>query len=222
MLDICFFILGITGVGLLLYFLFELHYFFRSLLCVTFSRLFKKRVHILDETCITGMCISNDIDYLMDHMNNARYIRELDFAKIDFNQRTNLYNTTIAKGGSMFVGATTIRYRRFIKIFTRYHIRTKIIYWDNQNIYLEHQFITKGEFVNTIALCRIRLVNIDVEELMKELIQKLPKGVNAEAARREKPPMPLELEKWIESNQISSERLRESSNFENCQETSKV
>jgi len=60
-------------------------------------------------------------------MNNARYIRELDFAKIDFYERTTLYKRVVAKGGLMYAGATTIRYRRFIKVFTKYHITTKVV-----------------------------------------------------------------------------------------------
>lgn len=63
----------------------------------------------------------------MDHMNNARYIRELDFAKIDFYERTSLYKRVVAKGGQIYAGATTIRYRRFIKVFTKYRITTKVI-----------------------------------------------------------------------------------------------
>lgn len=67
------------------------------------------------------------MDSLLDHMNNARYVRELDFAKIDFYERTGLYSKLVAKGGSLFAGATTIRYRRFIKIFTKYRITTQVI-----------------------------------------------------------------------------------------------
>ncbi|KAL1506294.1 hypothetical protein ABEB36_005685 [Hypothenemus hampei] len=144
-------------------------------------------------------------------MNNARYARELDFAKLDFYQRTGLYKNVASKGGALFVGATTIRYRRFIKIFTKYQIKTKIIYWDNQNIYLEHQFLTKSGFVNAIAMCRIRLVKVDAEQIMKDLIENVPKKVIDIEAGKNKQKLTLspELEKWIESNQISSEKLRE-------------
>ncbi|ENN82072.1 protein THEM6 [Dendroctonus ponderosae] len=223
MLNVCYLLLGIAAFLLILYFFFELHYFFRALLCLISGRFFKKRCHILDETTIKGVCLSNDVDSLLDHMNNARYVRELDFAKIDFYERTGLYSKLVAKGGSLFAGATTIRYRRFIKIFTKYRITTQVIYWDNQNIFIEHRFITNRSFVNAIALCRIRLVNVDADEFMKDMMLNLPKQVaDVEPARKQKPTMPPELEKWMESNQISSLRLREMDKIENSVEVCNV
>ncbi|XP_030766892.1 protein THEM6-like [Sitophilus oryzae] len=209
MIDICSLVLSLAGLVVGFYFLIELHYFLRILLCVVGAKFFKKRKFILDKTLITGICLSTDIDYYLNHMNNARYLRELDFAKIDFYERTGLYRNIVAKGGSLFAGATTIRYRRFIRVFSRYQISTKIIYWDNQNIYIEHKFISSDKFINAIALCRLRLVKCDADIIMKELIQDVPKNVEVETTRRDKPELPSDLEKWIESNQISSDRLRQ-------------
>lgn len=74
----------------------------------------------------SGFCLTTDVDNLLTHMNNARYLRELDFAKIDFNERTGLYNEIRKRKGSMVLGATTIRYRRFIRLFSRYYITSKV------------------------------------------------------------------------------------------------
>lgn len=54
MLHFCFFLLGVVSILLLSYNLFELHYFLRGLVCVTWAKFFKKKVHILDETNLTG------------------------------------------------------------------------------------------------------------------------------------------------------------------------
>lgn len=117
----------------------------------------------------------------------------------------------------MYAGATTIRYRRFIKVFRKFQISTKIIYWDNQNIYIEHKFTSDG-FVNAIALCRLRLVKLDAESLMLDLIYNHPKTIgNVEASKKQKPEMPPELEKWIESNQISSQKLRQTDKVDNIE-----
>lgn len=62
-------------------------------------------------------------------MNNARYFRELDFARVDFYERTNLYRTILAKGGSVFQGAATIRYRRFIRPFHRFNIVSRVSHY---------------------------------------------------------------------------------------------
>ncbi|XP_023024076.1 protein THEM6 [Leptinotarsa decemlineata] len=206
-MDLCLIFLGCVLILLVVYMVLELHYYARSLICLIMAKL-KKRVHILDETRMYGICLSTDVDNLLDHMNNARFIRELDFAKIDFNVRTGLYGKIRQHGGSVLLAATTVRYRRLIKIFRRYYITTKIIYWDDQNIYMEHRFVTPGDnFINAIVMCKARLTKCNAEEIMKDLLVKNP-DCDVEIAKRQKPELPLELGKWIESNEISSTKLR--------------
>lgn len=76
---------------------------------------------------ISGLCLTTDIDTFLYHMNNARFIRELDFARADFYERTGLYKCVKSKGGTVAMGATTVRYRRFIRLFHRYMITSKVI-----------------------------------------------------------------------------------------------
>lgn len=59
-------------------------------------------------------------------MNNARFIRELDFARADLYQRTGLYPAVKKKGGTVAMGACTIRYRRFLKLFSVFIIKSKV------------------------------------------------------------------------------------------------
>lgn len=73
---------------------------------------------------------------------------------------------------------------------------------------MEHRFITpRDNFVNAIAVCKTRLLNCKVEEVMNELLS--TGEINSvENGTKLKPPMPPELAKWIESNEISSAILR--------------
>ncbi|KAL1122524.1 hypothetical protein AAG570_002855 [Ranatra chinensis] len=145
-------------------------------------------------------------------MNNARYIRELDFARVDFYQRTRLYQRILKKGGGVVQGACTIRYRRFIPTFTVYNITSRVVYWDASSIYMEHRFITpKDGFVRAIAVCKQRVLGVNVEELMGELLGEQTTKADPEAGGQlptAKPEMPLEVLRWDESNQISSANLR--------------
>lgn len=77
---------------------------------------------------VTGVCTTLDVDALLFHMNNARYLRELDFARVDFYERTGLLRVIQATQGKVFQGASTIRYRRFIRPFAIYHITSKVTY----------------------------------------------------------------------------------------------
>lgn len=86
-----------------------------------------KNVTIINDLIlISGICLSTDVDTLLYHMNNARYLRELDFARVDFYERTQLYRTIRSKKGAVVQGACTIRYRRFVRPFSCYKITSKV------------------------------------------------------------------------------------------------
>lgn len=229
----CFVIACSLGIVVLLYVLLELHYFLRMCLCVVLARFVKKKTHILDTTTVSGICLTTDIDTLLYHMNNARYLRELDFARVDFYERTQLYRTIVLKGGAVVQGAATIRYRRFIRPFARFTITSRIIYWDETSVFMEHRFLTPSDnFINAIAICRQRILDCSAEDVMRTLLT--PKSTqlqtttsgntisptislqnstmenieNGHINSKLKPEMPLEISKWIEYNEISSKNLR--------------
>ncbi|XP_023166502.1 protein THEM6 [Drosophila hydei] len=253
--QLCYVVLSCLLAIVLLYGLLELHYFLRMCLCVLLARFIKRRCHILETTSVNGLCLSNDVDTLLYHMNNARYFRELDFARVDFYERTKLYSTIRRLGGSVFQGAATIRYRRFIRPFHRFTIESRIIYWDEQSLFMEHRFLRPADqFVHCIVICRQRVIDVPMDTVMAELLAKTPLQASrhtlsstaslqpagmgsatpmpqtaAEAGQAEnghvataagataataaysikvKPPLPPELCKWIEYNEMSSKNLR--------------
>lgn len=229
----CYVLACCLGAVVLFYALLELHYFLRMCLCVILARYVKKKVHILDTTTVSGICLTTDVDTLLYHMNNARYFRELDFARVDFYERTRLYRTIVTKGGAVVQGAATIRYRRFIRPFTRFTITSRIVYWDDKSVFMEHRFLSaKDNFIHAIVVCRQRVIDCSAEDVMKTLLT--PKvtqlrsttsgnivsptismqnaGIdNVESGHisaKCNPEMPLEISKWMEFNEISSKNLR--------------
>lgn len=78
---------------------------------------------------IPGICTTKDVDFFFAHMNNARFIRILDFARIHFYDRTGLYQKLIKANGQLLVGASTIRYRRSLDLFNLYRIETKVSFF---------------------------------------------------------------------------------------------
>lgn len=73
-----------------------------------------------------GICTTQDVDLFFKHMNNARYLRELDFARFHYYDRSGIYSAIVKKGGSAVQGASLTRYRRAIPIFTLYKVTTKV------------------------------------------------------------------------------------------------
>ncbi|XP_008483711.1 protein THEM6-like [Diaphorina citri] len=146
-------------------------------------------------------------------MNNAKYLRELDFAKTDFLVRTKIFQHVRKKNGMLLIGSTNIRYRRFIKIFQIFKITTRIVYWDKNSLYFEHRFISvKDNFVCAIAYAKQRITNFDVEDMMKQFVGKnvvLSENGNSVL---EKPPIPPEIRKLMEMDELSSSQLRSEAN----------
>lgn len=202
------------------YWVLDNHWFYRALVCVIHSVLFKKKIHILDSTNYYGICWTTDIDIWVFHMNNTKYLRELDFAKTDFLVRTKIFQHVRKKNGMIVVGSCSIRYRRFIKVFQIFKITTRIVYWDKTSIYFEHRFITvKDNFVCAIAYVKQRITNFDVDDMMKQFVDKnvvLNENGNSMV---NKPPAPPEIQKLMELDECSSSQLRSEANNNSSVET---
>lgn len=201
-------LLAVFALILLIYLLTELHYFLRTLVCYLHSKFIKKKLDILDTAMYSSVCLTTDVDILLFHMNNARYLREVDFARTDFYNRTHLWQKIREHGGLVYQGATSIRYRRFIKLFALYHVTSRIVYWDKTSIYMEHRFITKCDnFVRAIVYGKQKVVKCDAEQIITELMKD---PANKKATKvRQKPECPPEIRLWIESCDESSRKLRQ-------------
>lgn len=95
------------------------------------------------------------------------------------------------------------------QIFQIFKIITRVVYWDKNAIYFEHRFVTvRDGFVCAIAYVKQRITNFDVEEMMRQFVDK--NVVMNENGNRvlERPPPPPEIEKMIEFEELSSATLR--------------
>lgn len=95
---------------LILYVIWDVNYFLRCVFTLGFAHFFQKKRQlnekstiyskkIINQPCIPscqifnflGICTSQDVDIFIRHMNNARYLRELDFARFHFYGLTGIY-----------------------------------------------------------------------------------------------------------------------------------
>lgn len=139
----------------------ECFYFLRMLLCFILATFVKRKVHILEKCSLSGngvtftdesipdidrfssqflgICTTRDVDMILTHMNNARYLREVDLARVDFYIRSRLYEVVRSQKGQILLGACNVRFRKFIGIFQRFKLTTKIVYWNEDSIFIEHK-----------------------------------------------------------------------------------
>ncbi|XP_073971400.1 protein THEM6 [Rhodnius prolixus] len=189
---VCF--LAIISFILLIFF--DVSYYLRIVSTILFGRLFQKNCKITDPVTIYDFCFTQDLDLVFKHMNNARFVRDLDFCRFHFYDRTGLYNEMVKRKTDALQAATNIRYRRVIPLFSFFKIITQMIYWDDKSVYLEHKFITNDGFIRAVVLSKATMLKANVNEVMESL--------NAGP----KPEITPDLDYWIKSMDESSQKLR--------------
>lgn len=76
------------------------------------------------------------------HMNNGRFLTNLDLGRTDFSVRSGLLDVMQATGWRPVVGGITVRFRRSLQTFRRYHLTTRLLGCDEQWWYFEQELYT--------------------------------------------------------------------------------
>ena len=84
------------------------------------------RLGVLDEDTLRLRVLPNDIDINL-HMNNARYLSLMDYARTHLLARTRLLEHIIQSRWQPMVGATWVTYRRSLPLFARFTITSRMI-----------------------------------------------------------------------------------------------
>ncbi|XP_063231946.1 protein THEM6 [Bacillus rossius redtenbacheri] len=188
----------------LLYALVDVNYFLRLALTIGVAKLLQRRTSVLQPTSVYSVCLPSDVDACLKHMNNARFVRELDFARFDFYFRCGLFGELmVRRGGNAVQGASAIRYRRPLAVFSAYRVDTQMVWWDDKAIYLEQRFVTlRDGFVRAVSLSKQSVIGVSADEAVRALA----------GADVSKPDLPEDLRLWLDSLQASSAKLRPKSN----------
>ncbi|KAI8507675.1 Thioesterase super member 6 [Branchiostoma belcheri] len=187
---------------LVLFALFDVWYFVNGFVTWAVARIQKtiKRKGVLEEVVTYGLVTTTDMDF-MCHKNNARFTRKCDFGRFQLYESTGLWDNVVKLGGSMVLGASTIRFRRSLQFLEPFRVRSKILCWDDKSFYVEQRLESlRDNFICAIVYCK------------QAVLRTSPARV-VDATRGEpmdSPEFPLEITSWIEMNSISSENLRKS------------
>ena len=74
---------------------------------------------------LTGRVWVSDIDIFL-HMNNGRYRRAMDFARLSFFADCGLLDRSLKTGSMVLMVAATGRYRQALELFQEYEIITEV------------------------------------------------------------------------------------------------
>ena len=156
---------------------------------------------LMNENVIKGVVMPTDLD-LNFHMNNSKYLRVLDYGRIGLFLDKNLVEVSTRNNASFLVNAINIRYRRSLQLFQMFHLKTRLVCWEEKAFYLEQRMVTQDGFVVAIALVKMAIKGMLVSEIIETVC-----GKSKVAS-----PLPSsDLKSWQDSINLSSKRLKEES-----------
>eukprot|EP00058_Branchiostoma_floridae_P015343 XP_002600831.1 hypothetical protein BRAFLDRAFT_75877 [Branchiostoma floridae] len=93
--------------------LFDVWYFVNGFITWMVAKLQKtiRKKGVLEEVVTYGLVTTTDMSSVV-HKNNARYPRKCDFGRFHLWESTGMWDSVVKLGGSMTLGASTIRFRR--------------------------------------------------------------------------------------------------------------
>jgi acyl-CoA thioesterase FadM len=94
---------------------------------------------VLEEDHLRMRVLPNDIDINL-HMNNARYLNIMDYARTHLLARTRLLNHILRSRWRPLVGAVWVTYRRSLPLFSVFWITSRLVCWDEKWFYIEQTF----------------------------------------------------------------------------------
>ncbi|MDP3532173.1 MAG: thioesterase family protein [Alphaproteobacteria bacterium] len=110
--------------------------FFR-LASVTYKAFKKTKINFWDASTIKTKVHPNDLDINV-HMNNARYSTMFDLGRFDFLVRTGLIKLIWKEKWRPVIGSTMVSYLKSLKLYEKFIVSTKVVYFDDKWFYLEH------------------------------------------------------------------------------------
>ena len=114
-----------------------------------------------------GIVLPSDLDAFL-HMNNSKYLKEFDLARIEMAAQIGFLEVLKKHRGLFVVGAGNIRYRKSLKLFQTYSIKTRIVCWDERAFYVEQEMITSKGFVAAAMDTKIAMKGITTDVFIKE------------------------------------------------------
>lgn len=109
------------------------------------------RLGLLDTHVSHHRCWPWDLDPWVE-LNNGRTLTLYDLGRIPMAMRTGLGVVLCAHGWGITVAGNSTRYRKRIRAFERFEMRSRCIGWDERFLYTEQSMWKGGECANHILI----------------------------------------------------------------------
>jgi len=153
------------------------------------------RLDVLEEDRLRMRVLPNDIDLNM-HLNNARYLSIMDYARTHLLARTRLLEHIVHSRWMPLVGAVWVTYRRSLPVFSRFELASRLVCWDEKWFYIEQTF-TGRDGLAAVGWVKGALRNRQGTVDPQQVIEGVAPGAVS-------PPMPEAIATW---NELTREKL---------------
>ncbi len=119
---------------------------FIRLIKVLLGTLWRAPLELPDESIVEFRVWPNDLDVNF-HMNNGRYLTLMDLGRFDLIFRMGMLRHMLRHRWQPVAASATIRFRRSLKLFQKFKIRTRLAFWDEQWVFFEQRFECDGKLV---------------------------------------------------------------------------
>lgn len=127
---------------------------------------------LLADSRYAGRVLPSDLDLLL-HMNNARYLREADVARIAHLTRCGVLGALRELGARAVLAASCVRYRRSLRLLEPFEVRTRLLGWDDRAFYLEARFVSlRDGFVCALLRSRQHVLGTSPERVVQHLCKR--------------------------------------------------
>lgn len=101
----------------------------------------------------TQRVLPNDVD-LLGHMNNGRFFQVMDVARFDWMLRTGVWRALRSEGWRPCLGGSLVHYRRPLRAFAKYSLKTRLLGYEGPWVLLEHRFHDSNGRLVAVACTR--------------------------------------------------------------------
>jgi acyl-CoA thioesterase FadM len=150
---------------------------------------------VLDEDRLRMRVWPNDIDLNL-HLNNARYLNIMDYARTHLLARTGLLNHIVRSRYKPMLGAVWITYRRSLPVFSAFTLTSRLVCWDERWFYIEQTF-TGSDGLAAVGWVKGILRDARGNVAPQTVIEGVAPGAVS-------PPMPESIATW---NELTREKL---------------
>ena len=165
-----------------------------------FVRLFKdvllarrqpRLARITDTHISQHICWPWDLDFWLE-LNNGRTLTLYDLGRTMLAQRIGLIDALISRKWGMTMAGSVTRFRRRIRGFERFEMRSRVICWDDRFIYMEQSMWKRNGDCASHVLYRAAVT--DPDGIVRT--QRIAEALAHDPAT---PPMPEWVRNWIDA-----------------------